>query len=80
VVRKADRVVVPGQGAFAGAQPNPMSWEVARAAIDRLFATADAQAPLTVGFLGGEPFVNRALIQRAVRYAAEAGAAGGVSR
>ena len=67
-----------GQGAFKGAQPSPMSWEVARAAIDRLFATADAQAPLTVGFLGGEPFVNRALIHRATHYAAEAGAARGL--
>lgn len=67
-----------GQGSFAGAQPSPMSWEVAGAAIDRLFASADAQAPLTVGFLGGEPFVNRGLIHRAVRYAAEAGAARGL--
>ncbi|MBI1761952.1 MAG: SPASM domain-containing protein [Acidobacteria bacterium] len=67
-----------GQGAFAGAQPAPMSWDIARAAIDRLFATADAQAPLTVGFLGGEPFVNRALIHQAVTYAASAGAARGL--
>jgi uncharacterized protein len=47
-----------------------MTWEVAKAAIDQLFAVHDSSAPLTVGFLGGEPFVNRALIGRAVEYAA----------
>lgn len=67
-----------GQGAFAGAQPAPMTWDVARAAIDRLFAEADAQAPVTVGFLGGEPFVNRTLIHQAVAYAADQGAARGL--
>jgi uncharacterized protein len=61
------------RGSFDGAQPQPMSWEVARAAIDRLLRDADPTSPITVGFLGGEPFVNRRLIHRAVAYAASEG-------
>jgi uncharacterized protein len=63
-----------GRGAFGGAQPAPMTWPVARAAIDRLLDVADPAHPITVGFLGGEPFANRALIHQAVQYAADAGA------
>jgi uncharacterized protein len=61
------------RGAFAGRQPSPMSWTVAQAAIDRLLAAADPHAPVTIGFLGGEPFANRSLIHQAVAYATEAG-------
>jgi uncharacterized protein len=61
------------QGSFSGAQPRPMPWDVARAAIDTLLRNADASAPITVGFLGGEPFANRLLIHRAVEYAAREG-------
>lgn len=59
------------RGAFGGVQAAPMPWPVAQAAIDRLLAEADPGAPITVGFLGGEPFANRALIHRAVRYASD---------
>lgn len=62
------------QGAFNGTQSRPMSPVIARAAIDRLCATADAAHPLTIGFLGGEPFVNRALVHDTVGYAAGQGA------
>jgi uncharacterized protein len=62
-----------GRGAFAGAQPKPMTWPIARAAIDRLFETARTDSPITIGFLGGEPFANRPLIHQAVAYAAEQG-------
>ena len=55
-----------------------MGSATARAAIDRLFATADVTRPMTVGFLGGEPFVNRALIHDTVAYAARAGEARGL--
>ena len=58
------------RGNFGGAQVAPMTWETARAAIDRLIAGADASAVITIGFLGGEPFVNRNLIHRAVAYGA----------
>ena len=61
------------RGAFNGAQSATMQPATARAAIDRLFATADAMQPVTVGFLGGEPFVNRALIHDTVAYAARTG-------
>ena len=64
-----------GQGHFGGAQAAPMNWEVARGAIDRLLAGADRTAPVTVGFLGGEPFINRSLIHRAVKYGAHRGRA-----
>jgi uncharacterized protein len=62
------------RGTFDGAQNDPMSWETARAAIDALIKRADRSAPITIGFLGGEPFVNRALIHSCVQYAQEEGA------
>ena len=62
------------RGSFGGAQPAPMEWPTAQAAIDRLLADADPSAPITIGFLGGEPFVNRRLIHRTVAYAASQGA------
>ena len=47
-----------------------MEWATARAAIDRLVTEAEPSAPITIGFLGGEPFVNRRLIHQVVEYAA----------
>jgi uncharacterized protein len=61
------------RGSFQGTQPEPMKWEVARAAIDTLLCGADHAAPVTIGFLGGEPFVNRRLLHRSVEYAAAQG-------
>jgi len=58
-----------GGGAFNGAQRNPMSWDIARAAIDKLISSADRSRPVTIGFLGGEPFVARDLIHQVVDYA-----------
>ena len=66
------------RGSFQGAQPEPMKWEVARGAIDKLLCEADHVAPVTVGFLGGEPFVNRRLIHRAVEYATVEGSRRGL--
>jgi uncharacterized protein len=63
-----------GGGGFQGAQGTPMAWAVARAAIDRLLAGASRDAPVTIGFLGGEPFANRTLIHTAVAYASAEGA------
>ena len=60
------------RGNFGGAQPQPMSWETARDAIDSLLEQADPTAPITVGFLGGEPFVNRRLIHQSVDHAVKA--------
>jgi uncharacterized protein len=61
------------RGSFEGAQPNPMKWEVARAAIDKLLSEADPNSPVTIGFMGGEPFVSRRLVHEAVEYAAAEG-------
>jgi uncharacterized protein len=61
------------QGGFGGAQTDPMKWETARAAIDALLSRADAAYPVTIGFLGGEPFANRALIHQCMAYAAGRG-------
>lgn len=62
-----------GRGEFAGRQPRGMDWPTARAAVDRLLGGANPSHPITVGFLGGEPFVNAALIHRVTEYAAAAG-------
>ncbi len=64
------------RGAFEGAQPEPMNFDTARLAIDSLLARADPAAPITIGFLGGEPFVNRRLIHQAVAH----GEAGAIAR
>lgn len=61
------------RGSFQGAQLEPMRWEVAQVAIDKLLSGATRNAPVTVGFLGGEPFVNRSLVYCAVDYAAAEG-------
>jgi uncharacterized protein len=59
-------------GAFQG-KARVMSREVARAAVDRLLAEAAPGAEVVVGFMGGEPFLNRAVIHDLVPYAEEAG-------
>jgi uncharacterized protein len=69
------------EGRF-GDRPGLMGFDVARAAIDRAFEGA-AGRRITIGFIGGEPFVNRRLIYRAVDHARtralEAGASVGFS-
>jgi uncharacterized protein len=62
-----------GSGGFAGAQTSAMSWEVARNAVDRLLTLANPRAPITVGFIGGEPFLNRKLIRKVVQYSSDEG-------
>jgi uncharacterized protein len=57
------------RGSFNGAQDRPMGFDTARTAIDALLAGADRTAPITIGFLGGEPFLNRALLHACVDYA-----------
>jgi len=64
-----------GGGRFGGAQRSTMSWETARAAVDRLALLSDPAAPITIGFMGGEPFLSRDLIHRVVDYARQLGAA-----
>jgi uncharacterized protein len=57
------------RGSFNGAQDRVMSFDTARTAIDALLAGADRTAPITIGFLGGEPFLNRRLLHACVDYA-----------
>jgi uncharacterized protein len=66
------------RGGFGGAQSTRMTAEVAIAAVDTLLAGADRRAPVTIGFLGGEPLLNRALVRQVVDHAERAGAALGL--
>jgi len=61
------------RGGFGGAQSAVMSWEIARQAVEKVIAGSDARGPVTIGFLGGEPFVNRRLIHRIVHHARRLG-------
>lgn len=65
------------QGEFGGAAKN-MSQEAAFAAVDLLVGGAEPGARLNLAFLGGEPLVNRAVLQSATRRAAERAAQRGV--
>jgi uncharacterized protein len=65
------------RGGFGGAQSAMMSWEVARQAVENVIAGSDARGPVTIGFLGGEPFVNRRLLHRVVHHARRFGLAHG---
>jgi uncharacterized protein len=58
-----------GRGAFGGAQVGLMSTATAERAIDTLLAGCERRAMATIGFLGGEPFLNRRLIHHVVSYA-----------
>jgi len=55
------------EGRFGG-RASMMSLETAFAAIDRLFAEAAGQR-VTVGFIGGEPFLNREVLHASVEHA-----------
>src|SRR5207248_886506 len=57
------------RGNFGGRQARAMTFETARGAIEQLLRGGDPTAPFTIGFLGGEPFVNRRLIHDVVRFA-----------
>ncbi|MBS0374598.1 MAG: SPASM domain-containing protein [Proteobacteria bacterium] len=67
-----------GRGSFGGRQTTPMSLATALEAVDALLRDGDAAAPFTVGFLGGEPFVNRALIHKVVAYGSQRAAERGL--
>lgn len=57
------------EGRFGG-KPRMMTIEVARNAIDRLLDSEDTKA-VSVGFIGGEPLLNRRVMHAAVAYASE---------
>lgn len=65
-----------GKGAFGG-KPKLMQNDVAEASVDRLIAESREGADLVIGFMGGEPFVNRPLLRSIMPYATQAAAAAG---
>jgi uncharacterized protein len=58
------------QGGFGG-KPKAMPDRVARASVDRLFATARPGDPVTLAFMGGEPLSNRDTLRAVSHYAAQ---------
>lgn len=65
-----------GQGEFGGTA-RLMPVEVARAAVDRLIADSRPGAALMVGFMGGEPFLNRSVLHDIMPYAEHAAGSAG---
>jgi uncharacterized protein len=65
-----------GRGAFGG-KARLMSTEVARAAVDRLIVESRPGANLVIGFMGGEPFLNRPLLHDVMSYASRVAVASG---
>jgi uncharacterized protein len=57
-----------GEGKFGGGS-SMMKNQVAIDAVDKLFIESDDDAPLLVGFMGGEPLLARALVHETVAYA-----------
>lgn len=64
------------EGRFGGTR-RMMCAETARASVDRLLAEAAPGAGVVVGFMGGEPMLNRDVVHATVRYAARAAEASG---
>lgn len=65
-----------GQGKFGG-NARLMPIAVARASVDRLITESRPGADLVVGFMGGEPFLHRKLLQDIMPYAENATRASG---
>jgi uncharacterized protein len=63
-------------GRFGG-RPRMMEPAVGEAAVDGLIRESEPGADLLLGFMGGEPLLNRALVHHAARYGAEAAARAG---
>jgi uncharacterized protein len=58
------------EGSFGGTAKS-MTWDVAKAAVERLFEEVQAGERVNLSFMGGEPLVNRDLIQSATQLAVE---------
>lgn len=57
-------------GKFGG-RARMMSIEVAKASVDRLIAESNPNVGVVVGYMGGEPLLNRAVVHETTRYAAK---------
>lgn len=60
-------------GGDFGGPSQLMSWEVAKASVDRLLVEAEPGSRVNLAFLGGEPLVSRAVLRRTTEYAAAMG-------
>ncbi len=58
-------------GKFGG-HARMMGMEVAQATVDRLIAESNPGSDLVLGYMGGEPLLNRTLVHETTRYAARA--------
>lgn len=58
-------------GKFGG-RSRLMSLDVAKATVDRLIAESDPTVDLVIGYMGGEPLLNRSVVHQTTRYAAQA--------
>jgi uncharacterized protein len=65
-------------GGFGGAEKS-MPWQVASASVRRLVAECPPGERVFLGFLGGEPLTQRALLRRTTEYAVELAERRGVS-
>lgn len=57
-------------GGSFGSAPQHMPWAVAQAAVSALLARVPAGGSASLAFLGGEPLLNRSVLQQATRLAA----------
>lgn len=57
-------------GKFGG-HARMMSLEVAKASVDRLIAESDPDVGIVVGYMGGEPLLNRTVVRETTKYAAK---------
>lgn len=64
-------------GRFGG-KPRMMDAATARASVDRLIAESAPGPALVLGFMGGEPLLNRAVVHETTRYAWSAARAAGL--
>lgn len=64
------------EGRFGGAARH-MDLGVAFATVDRLIAESSERAPLLLGYIGGEPLLNRRVVHETTRYATRAAHAAG---
>ena len=64
-------------GSF-GAPARTMSWDVAKASIERLLEQAQPGDRANLAFLGGEPLLNRQVLRAATKFALQRATAKGV--
>jgi len=64
------------EGRFGGAA-RMMSLETAKRGVDRLIAESAPGSDIVLGFMGGEPLLNRDVVHRSTRYAAQAASTAG---